>query len=133
MKKIIAIVLAVMLVAGGLGGFVYANSSSHQPMTGEKLVGTGRLGLQPNGEWLSGSWFLFTNPDCVGKITIERISIIRGDGTVIYEGPLLELVRNGDGEVVDRIPITTPMKPHRIWGVPLGHFMKDPEVDPDGN
>ena len=131
MKKIIAIVLAVMLVAGGLGGFVYANSSSHQPMTGEKLVGTGRLGLQPDGEWLSGSWFLFTNPDCVGEITIERISIIRRDGKVIYEGSLLELVRE-DGEVVEERPITKPMKPHRIWGVPLGYFMKDPDADDPG-
>ena len=37
-KVIIAVVLAVALLAGGLGGFVYANSNSHVPMTGQKLV-----------------------------------------------------------------------------------------------
>jgi len=127
MKKIIAIVLAVMLVAGGLGGFVYANSSSHQPMTGEKLVGTGRLGLQPDGEWLSFSWFVFTNPDCVGQIRIRKISLIRKDGTVIYEGPLLKLVRDESGEVVEEIPITK-LKPHEIRVLGLNSFMKDPEA-----
>ena len=132
-KTIIAVVLAVVLLAGGLGGFAYAQSNSHVPMTGQKLVGYGRLGLQPDGMWLSGSWFNITNPDCVSEITIERISLIRRDGTVIYEGPLLRLVRDENGEVEYEIPITESMKPHQIWGgLALGRFMKDPEAsNPD--
>ncbi len=132
-KTIIAVVLAVVLLAGGLGGFVYASNNSHVPMTGQKLVGFGRLGLPPDGSWLSMSWFNFTNPDCVSEITIERISLIRRDGTVIYEGPLLRLVRDENGEVVDEIPITESMKPHQIWGIGgLSGFMKNPEaINPD--
>ena len=71
---------------------------------------------------------MLTNPDCVGEITIERISIIRGDGTVVYEGPLLKQIVE-DGEVVDSRPITT-LKPHEIRGINLQWFMPDPE-DPD--
>ncbi len=78
----------------------------HEPMTGQKLVGSGLLGTQPldDGtydyhETLSS----FTNPNCVSEITIERISIFRMDGTVIYEGPLL--TRGGE-------LWTEPMKPH---------------------
>ena len=132
-KTIIAVVLAVVLIASGLGGFVYAQNNSHEPMTGQKLVGFGRLGLQPDGMWLSMSYFNFTNPDCVSEITIEQISLIRRDGTVIYEGPLLRLVRDDDGQVVEEIPITESMKPHQIRGIGgLSGFMKDPEAsNPD--
>ena len=37
MKKIIAVLLAVVLIGGGLGGFTYAQSSTHEPMTGQQL------------------------------------------------------------------------------------------------
>ena len=43
-KRIIGIALAVVLVAGGLGGLAYAQVNGHQPMTGQKLVGVGQLG-----------------------------------------------------------------------------------------
>jgi len=132
MKKLIAVMLAVVLIAGGLGGFAYAQANGHEPMKGEKLVGTGMLGstedpATPNylGWW---TFFKLTNPDCVGTITIERISVIRHDGTVIYEGPLLRLIRDVDGEVVEEMEITD-IKPHRIRVLNLYYFMKDPDAD----
>jgi len=57
-------------------------------MTGQKLVGTG--GCSVEGDVFFETVFGFTNPDCVGQITIEQVSIIKEDGTVIHEGPLLD-------------------------------------------
>ncbi len=115
MKKLIAIVLAVVLVAGGLGGFAYAQvNSSHVPMTGQKLVGHGAYGVFPpeeDGTYLevAGS-FTVTNPDCVSEITIDRISIFDFDGIVIYEGDLFEVDWEGGEPVVTYW--TEPLKPH---------------------
>ena len=112
MKKIIAILLAVvLLVAGGLGGFAYA-TNGHTPMTGQKLIGTGMLGSAVGVYW--ETVFTFTNPDCVGEITIDRISIIRSDGTVIYEDtPWLE-----------------PIKPHGVRTIELDEYIEEPETLP---
>ncbi len=113
MKRIIiAVVLAVVLIAGGLGGFVYATNGSHEPMTGQKLVGTGLNGSAVGVYWETG--FTFTNPDGVSEITIEQISIIRSDGTVIYEGtPWLE-----------------PIKPHGVRTIELDEYIEEPETLP---
>jgi hypothetical protein len=111
MKKIIiAIMLAVVLVAGGFGGLAYAQSIEHEPMTGQKLVGWGPFGLAPTPSFLFLATFSLTNPDGVSQITIDRISIFAADGTVIYEGPPL-LGMEGS-------PLTTPLEPHQsvdIW------------------
>ena len=46
MKKIAFLVLAVVLIAGAVGGFAYAQGdTTHQPMTGQKLVGWGLYSL----------------------------------------------------------------------------------------
>lgn len=125
MKKIIAIVIAVVMVVAGLGGFAYAQTA-HQPMTGQKLVGWGQFG------GLSGTiqrWmrFYITNPDCVNEITIEQISIIRDDGTVIYEGPFLIVALDPNtGWPISRTPLTEPLKPHQGISFVLGPLMKDP-------
>ncbi len=113
-KRIIAILLAVVLVAGGLGGFAYAQVNGHEPMTGQKLVGHGAYGVFPpeeDGTYLevAGS-VTVTNPDCVSKITIDRISIFDFEGIVIYEGDLFSV------DWVDEEPVVTywtePLKPH---------------------
>ena len=91
MKRIIAVMLAVVLVVGGLGGFVYAQDNSHEPMTGQKLVGSGVFAewTYPDGPNAKmGTGFLITNHDCVSEITIDRIFVFAFDGTVVYEGPL---------------------------------------------
>lgn len=65
MKKIIAVVLATVLVAGGLGSFAYAQGT-YEPMKGEKLIGIGSLGSKfLHAEIYNGFWtgFLLTNPD----------------------------------------------------------------------
>lgn len=114
MKRIIAILLAVVLVAGGLGSFAYAQVNGHEPMTGQKLVGHGAYGVFPpeeDGTYLevAGS-FTVTNPDCVSEITIDRVSIFDMDGTVVYEGDLFTVDWEG-GELVPTY-CTEPLKPH---------------------
>ena len=102
MKKIIVMLLAlVLLVVGGLGGIAYAQNNSHQPMTGQKLVGMG--GCSVDGDAFFEGILTFTNPDCVSEITIEQLSIIKEDGTVIHEGELLD--RYGD-------PLPMTLGPH---------------------
>lgn len=130
MKKIIAIVLAVVLVGGGFGGFAYAQSQ-HELMTGQKLIGLGGHGTVdiPGAHLFFTSHFSITNPDCVSEITIKRISIIREDGMLIYEGPLLRQEVVGV-EVVESIPLTEPMKPHQREIVAVQYYFPDPD-DPD--
>ena len=93
-KKILLALLAVGLLAAGLAGGAYA-AGSHNPVHGNKLVGFSPFGMKS--EVLPGPtgnithkiydycYFSFTNPDCVNDITIERVSIIKGDGTLIDE------------------------------------------------
>jgi len=100
----------------------------HEPMTGQKLVGQGAYAdvLMPDETiYDMGTSFTFTNPDCVGEITIDRISIFRFDGTVIYEGPLL---RSGDGVVVET-PWMEPMRPHETRIIRLDEMV--PYAFPD--
>ena len=106
MKKIIAVVLAVVLVAGGLGAVACATANEYEPMPKQKLVGMGFYGTEPFGDetLVFTPMPVFTNPDCVSEITIDRISIFAEDGEVMYEGPLL----HPDGET----PWTEPMEPH---------------------
>ena len=118
-KKIIGIVLAAALVAGGLGGFAYANNNSHEVMTGQKLVGSGAycsFPLEVNGahDFISSS-FVITNPDCVSKITIDRISVFDTWGELIYEGDLLPLS--------DETPQSGLMKPHETRSIQLEEYI----------
>ena len=126
MKKLIGIILAVVLLAGGLGTVVYA-AVPHVPMTGEKLVGMGRMGTRGDGPTFTFfSVFRFTNPDCVGTITITRISIMKSGGTVVYEGPLLRQEVSG-GEVVDDSEWMEPMNPHEGRDIALWTYFPDPD------
>jgi len=118
MKRLIAIMLAVVLIAGGLGGFVYAQGI-HEPMTGQKLVGMGVYAewTYPGGTNATmSSGFMLTNPDGVSEITIERISVFAFDGTVIYEGPLRVKVDH-EWEVY-----TGPLKPHETLQTGLEYY-----------
>ncbi|MBA7489753.1 hypothetical protein ES702_00287 [subsurface metagenome] len=117
-KLIVAIVLATVLIAGGLGGFAYANNNSHVPMTGQKLVGWGAFGPDPPDTFFNAV-FLITNPDCVSEITIDQLSIISALGTVVYEGPYLD--REGN-----LVPQT--LGPHEMRGVVLTDYIDEPPV-----
>ena len=100
-------------------------------MSKQKLIGVGQVGkvTTPRGtEVRYWTRFDFTNPDCVAKIDIERISLIRGDGVTIYSGPMLQLKRSGTGEVVKEKAINEPMKPHEVRSIMLRYFMKDPKT-----
>jgi hypothetical protein len=93
MKKLIFILVTVMLLASAGGGYAYAQTT-HQPMFGQKLVGQGMFGktfeaTDIHSGTVGLTVFYLTNPDCMGKITIERISVFATDGDVVYEGPLM--------------------------------------------
>ena len=105
-KSIIGVLLAVVLVAGGLGGIACAQANKYEPMPEQKLVGMGFYGTEPFGDetLVFTPMSVFTNPDCVSEITIDRISIFAEDGEVMYEGPLL----HPDGKT----PWTEPMGTH---------------------
>jgi len=105
-KRIIAVVLAVVLVTGGLGGISCAQTNEYEPVPEQKLVGIGWYGTEPfaGGSLVFRPAFAFTNPNSVSKITIDRISIFAENGEVWYEGPLLY----PDGKT----PWTEPMEPH---------------------
>jgi hypothetical protein len=97
MKKIAFLVMAIVLIAGALGGFAYAQSQdAHQPMVGQKLVGWGLFGNAPGAVpgTIFNTIFVLTNPDCVSQITIDRIQIIADSGTLIYGGPPLDFTGN---------------------------------------
>jgi len=106
MKRIFTVLLAVVLVAGGLGGFVYAKDNS---LTGQKLVGYGFYDehyLQAIGRTLHlHTLFVFTNPDSVSEITINRVFIFAFDGTVLEWW-----VPVGDDAILE---------PHEVSGVEL--------------
>ena len=113
MKRIITILLAlVLLVTGGLSGFAYAQVNGHQPMTGQKLVGYGPCMVDAD-IYFEGV-FYFTNPDCVSEITIEQVSIIKEDGTVIHEGELLD--REGN-------PLSQTLGPHEAGAIVLSDYV----------
>ena len=118
MKKIIiAIVLAVVLLAGGLGGLAYAQGT-HEPMTGQKLVGQGTYAEWEDDGILNymDAYILLTNPDGVSEITIDRISVFTYDGILVYEGPLRVKVDGDWGEY------TGPMKPHQTLETVLSFY-----------
>jgi len=113
-KKVLVLVLVAALVVGGVSGVVYANSNSHVPMTGQKLVGYGFYDehylAEIDGTLHLHTLFVFTNPDCVSDITIEQVSIFAFDGVVLYEG---FLDREG--------PVT--MEPHEANGIELQDYI----------
>ena len=134
MKRIaLALVLVAVLVGSGFAGIAYANSNSHQPMKGMKLVGTGTLGhsgptLITNRERCQSSLFRIANPDCVESITIERVSIIRAGGTaeneLVYEGPLW-VFTNPPGPFT-RVEMSQ-LPPHGVAVINLPLWMPDEE------
>ncbi|MFC1903025.1 hypothetical protein ACFLX4_03055 [Chloroflexota bacterium] len=113
MKKIIILLMAASLIAGGLGGYVYA-ATNHEPINGNKLVGFAPYGTSGDELQEFDAIFGWTNPDCSSNITIEQISIIRGDGTPVYE---------------DNNPTT--LGPHQLNIIQLSSITMDPAHSPN--
>jgi len=116
MKRIIAVLLLIALVGGGLGGLAYAQVNGHEPMTGHKLYAMGSMGTYPSGLQVDLA-VSFTNPDCVSDITIERVSIIRDDGEVMFEGKLSELPASP--------PYVDVLEPHQVAGIMVAFYIPD--------
>jgi hypothetical protein len=141
MKKVaLVLVLVACLVALGASGVItQAEDGSHEPMKGMKLVGIGEVGsvIQSgyNKMFVRDTRFVITNPDCANNITIEGMFIISSNGTVVYEGPLYNVVLDETvgpphfrdlNNVIDRVEVTT-LGPHEQVRIMLGLWM------PDGN
>jgi len=113
MKRIVFLVIALVLIAGAVGGYSYAQSQpAHEPVLGQKLIGCGGLSVfyEVDHDTLQYSRFLITNPDCIGNATNIQICIISDNGTV-YEGKLIS-------------PLTSPLEvtalgPHQSGVVDL--------------
>ncbi|MFC2123160.1 hypothetical protein ACFLRP_05700, partial [Bacteroidota bacterium] len=132
-KKLSLSLLAVVFILAGFGGGVYA-VGDHQPAKGEKLVGVSQLGTRTINEFPLikhelRSHFRITNPDCVAEINITKVSIIKGDETLIYEGPYIRII--GYGLSPAREVITEPMSPHEVRNIPLMYYMWTGEDDPN--
>ena len=116
MKKVIVIMLALIaLVLAGFAGFAYA-SAEHQALKGQKLLGIGGQGTGENPmglETIYNTVFHITNPDCKKTITIDRVCIIKKDGSVIYDS------------LAEPLPWPETMEPHRIYGLPLGGYIPE--------
>ncbi len=122
MKKVLLSLLAVILLLGGLAGAVYA-VGDHQPAKDQKLVGVSNLGTKtfPWGSIELKPVFRFTNPDCVEEIAITKVSIIRANETVIYEGPYIGVTGPSNNPV--RTVIAEPMSPHEVRIIVLFDYM----------
>ena len=123
MKKLIGVLLAVIVVAGGLGGFVYAQTAEHQPVGGQKLVGFGALGMDTGAipPTVFYTRFVITNPDCVGQVENIRISIVKDDGTE-YQG---QLMRPGESSSF------STLRPHESGVIDLASCVAPEQNDPN--
>jgi hypothetical protein len=114
-EMVIALAVALALVIG-LGSIAYAAYYTHQPMTGQKMVGTYLMGRWDEGPVVhveSAPSVIFSNPDCKHDLAVTRTSIIRQDGAVMYEGPATDLGL---------------LKPHQAAGGSLAFGLKNPET-----
>jgi hypothetical protein len=118
MKRSVVIILLAVVLSLSLGfGVAYA-AGSHNPAQGSKLVGVGQLGKldYSYGYQQSTTEFQFTNTDCIKEVTIDQVSIIASDGTVIYEGPYISVED-------DFREIKTTLLPHEVEVIRLDEYM----------
>ncbi len=116
-KRIIIVVCVVALLLAGVGGSVYA--ATHTPVKGSKLIGLAHLGTITDVTGNCNAKFYFNNPDCTNKITISKVCIIKGNGSVVYEGSYIQY----DPSTNKRTKVTTVMNPHNVWVIPLANYM----------
>ena len=116
-RNVILLTLAVVLSISLGVGVVYAYGG-HNPAQGSKLLGVGQLGKLDvaYGYQQTTTEFQFTNTDCNKEITIEQVSIIASDGTVIYEGSFISV----DGD--SRVEVLT-LSPHEIGVINLAEYI----------
>lgn len=119
--------LVVVLVLVFVGGSVYG-IGAHSNSRGEKIIGHGMVGTLTTNEinepYYSMVWF--SNPDCENDIAINKVSIIRMDGTVIYEGPYVRMPAPGAGDY----EIVNVIKPHELRVFVLNRYMWTGAGDP---
>lgn len=118
MKKMSLIFLVCVLPLAAFAGGVYAEGDVH-PVTANRLVGVGDLGTLAGPNITIYTVFAFTNPDDVEEITITKVSIIEGNGDLVYDGPYIYVTPDGTYREVK----PDPMTPHEIWQIRLQAYM----------
>jgi len=83
MKKIILVLVMALLITVGISGYSYAQTATHQPIAGSKIVGFARIGGTMT--FYSMPEYIFTNPNCTNTITINRISILNEKGELVAD------------------------------------------------
>jgi hypothetical protein len=117
MKKTALLIGAILLAVAGFAGAAYA-AGDHQPTAGTKLIGYGPYGYADTENEVYYTAFTITIPDCVNSITIDRMSIVRGDGTPIYEGPVYQSGNVGGTQI-------TSLLPHQVVFIRLVDWLPD--------
>ena len=125
-KKMVISLLVAVLVLVGVAGGIYAKGDGDAE-SGNKLVGLGIMGrtLEDQSPELQHlhSWYTFANPDPVNSIEITKICIRYADGTILYEGPYIQIIYTGESPPYYREIVTRPMEPHELWEMPLVFYM----------
>ncbi len=136
MKKVFISLLVAVLVLAIAGGSVYA-AIGHTYPPGKKLVGLGPLGTMAIGApppimMTNSTNFNFTNPNCDKSITITQVSILRQDGSVVYQGPYLDV---SSAPPTSRTINSNPMGPHESRSIMLQFYMpkSSPLINPSAS
>lgn len=115
-KRLLLVLALASLLVVAVGGLVYA--SSHTPINGKKLVGTGFVG--PKGEREFSFVCDITNPDCKNKITIRNFVLLDGNRNVVYEGQPLADAMGLPAPPFDINPHQILVLPVESWRFPVG-------------
>lgn len=124
MKKAALVLALVLLICTVFASVAYA-VGDHAPMVGRKLAGYGPIGYQGErpGKIVMQTMFTIGNEDCTYAININRISLVKGDGTLAYEGPLY---RNGN---TAGVPISI-LQPHQVEPIVLADWIAEGLISP---
>jgi len=118
-RKLLLLASLIVIVLSVFGGIAYADITGHEPIHGDKLAGWGRSGAMIGviEKTVSRLDFLFTNPDCVNTITIDKISLIdQGTGEIMYEG----ILKRPDGTPIYELA------PHQSASIGAIFYYPDP-------
>jgi len=114
MKRILLIIAMVCLLSITLAGVAYA-ITGHAPVVGTKLVGYGPIGTEASGDTCYYTIFTVTNPDCSNSISLGQLSVVRADGTVLYEGSFEDALTS---------TVITSLEPHGVAMVRLVDYVE---------
>jgi len=129
-KVALVVILAVALVGAGFVGITLAAGPPSVSPTGMKLVAGGLVGYltQPNQSIQLETRINYRNPSSVYDITIEKVCIYAADGTLVYEGPFMDLFdEENDNALIDPPTPLYTIGPHETQLVRLSLWTGIPD------